>query len=115
MRVELDVANPKGRLRNGMYGRVTICLDKALNQLSIPSSCLVGRAQDGKANVYVVQNGRAHLAHIEIGTDTGLQVAILGGLKRTDEVIQHPTSDIQDGLPVVVVGPQAPAVAQTPP
>jgi HlyD family secretion protein len=115
MRVELDVENPKGRLRNGMYGRVTICLDKALNQISIPSCCLVGRAQDGKANVYTVQNGRAHLTRIEIGTDTGLQVAVLSGLRRADEVIQHPTSDIQEGALVVAVGPLAPAVTQTPP
>ena len=46
-RVELDVPNPKGRLRNGMYGRVTIVLDKAVDQYSIPSSCLVGRTRAG--------------------------------------------------------------------
>lgn len=111
MRVELDLANPKGQLRNGMYGRVTIVLDKALSQLSVPSSCLVGRSQDGKASVYIVRDGHAHLTPIEIGTDNGLQVAVLGGLKRNDDVIQHPTSDLADGTPVVVAGPAAPEPA----
>jgi RND family efflux transporter MFP subunit len=115
MRVEIDVPNAQGALRNGMYGRVTIILDKALDQLSIPSSCLAGRSQDGKASVYVVQDGKAHLLSIEVGPDNGLRVAVLRGLRRRDEVIQNPGSDITEGTPVVVANPQTEGIAQNNP
>jgi RND family efflux transporter MFP subunit len=103
MRVELDVPNPKGVIRNGMYGRVTIILEKALNQLSIPSSCLIGRSRDGKASVYVVRDGHAHLVPIEVGMDNGLEVVVLRGLTRKDQVIQQPGNELAEGAPVVAV------------
>jgi RND family efflux transporter MFP subunit len=102
MRVELDVPNPNGQIRNGMYGRVTIVLDKAADQLSLPSSCLVGRSADGKAKVFVVRDGHARLTPIEVGADNGLQVAVLRGLRETDEVIDHAGTGIADGAAVVV-------------
>src|SRR5208283_3028492 len=102
MRVEIDLANPKGLIRNGMYGRVSIILDKGIDQLSIPSSCLVGRSRDGKAHVYVVKNGHAQLKSIEVGQDNGMRVAVVRGLQLADEVIDNPGSDIANRVPVVV-------------
>src|SRR5262249_54865278 len=59
MRVEIDLPNPDGKIRLEMYGRVTILLERAPDLLSIPSSCLVGKAADGKGAVYVVREGCA--------------------------------------------------------
>jgi len=107
MRVEIDLPNLNGRIRNGMYGRVTIILDKGIDQLSIPSSCLVGRSRDGKAHVYIVKNGRAQLTSIEVGQDNGLRVAVVRGLQLSDEVIDNPGSDIANRVPVVVAAAPA--------
>src|SRR5205085_10681494 len=69
MRVEIDVDNPTGKLCHGMYARVTIILEKNVNLLSVPSTCLVGKADNGKGKVFVVKDGEAVLTSVEIGAD----------------------------------------------
>jgi RND family efflux transporter MFP subunit len=106
MRVEIDLPNPTGKVRRGMYGKVMIVLEKSANLLSVPSSCLVSRSEDGKGGVsgavYVVREGRARRAPVKIGGDNGVRVAILQGLKSDDLVIRHPPPDLLDGMPVVI-------------
>jgi RND family efflux transporter MFP subunit len=99
MHVEIDLPNPTGKIRDGMYGRVTITLEQS-NFLSIPPSCLVGRVKDGKGTVYVVRGGVAHRVPVQIGQDNGLRVAILSGLRADDRVILSPGSKVEDGVPV---------------
>jgi RND family efflux transporter MFP subunit len=94
MRVEIDVENKDGKLRQGMFGWVTIVLDRSPEQLSIPTSCLVGKARDGSATVYVVREGIARLIPIKYGADNGRLVAVESGLTLRDEVI----SDAPPGL-----------------
>ncbi len=101
MRVEIDVLNPNGRIRKGMYGRVTILLEKAGDGLCIPSAALVGKVSDGKAAVYVVRSGKAQLMPVRIGADNGLQMEIVGGLRAEDEVIVHPPSGLADGTEII--------------
>jgi RND family efflux transporter MFP subunit len=101
MRVEIDLLNPSGRICNGMYGNVTILLEKS-KALAIPSSCLVDRTSQDKANVYVVRDGRAHLTPVVIEADNGLRVAIRTGLTSKDAVILHPSSEIEENTEVVV-------------
>jgi RND family efflux transporter MFP subunit len=101
MHVEIDLPNPTGKIRNGMYGKVTIILEKS-EMLSVPSSCLVGRgAEDGRASVFVVRDGLARLTPVQIGADNGLEVSVSTGLKVEDEVILRPGRGIRDGMPVV--------------
>ena len=71
MHVEIDLLNPKGQLHQGMYGKVTIVLDQGTDLLSIPSSCLIGKTQNGLGTVYVVRDGRARRVQVAIGTDNG--------------------------------------------
>lgn len=101
MRVEIDLPNPTGKIRQGMYGRVTIVLENSPSVLSIPSSCLVGKAEGGKGTVFVVREGRACQTPVRIGADNGLRVLILGGVKPEDQVVRHPSSALADGLTVV--------------
>src|SRR5262249_37890021 len=95
MHVEIDLPNPAGKICNGMYGRVTILIDKS-DLLGVPSSCLVGRSQEGKGSVYVVRDGRAHLVPVRVGADNGLQIGLQGGLTPEDEVILHPGGEVKD-------------------
>ena len=59
MRVEVDLPNPNGRLRPGMYGQVTLDLHTNRAAVVLPVSCLVGPQENGKAAVYVVRGGKA--------------------------------------------------------
>lgn len=101
MHVEIDLPNTTGKIRNGMYGRVTIILDKS-SLLAVPCACLAGKPQEGKGNVYVVRDGHACQTQVRLSGDNGLQVGILCGVKADDEVIVHPASGISDGTPVFI-------------
>lgn len=103
MRVEIDLPNDSGRLRQGMYGRVMIKLRAATGGLVIPATCLVGQLKDGKGSVYVVREGKACLVAVKIGSDDGAQLEIRQGLAAEDEVVVRHNGAIGDGVPVVVV------------
>ena len=98
MRVEIDLPNTDGKLRQGMYGRVRIRLDKG-DGLSIPSSCLVGNAGGGEGTVYVVRDGRARRTAVKLDGDNGLRVGVRG-LTAEDAVILQPIGSLADGAPV---------------
>jgi HlyD family secretion protein len=101
MRTEIDLPNPEGKLREGMYGTVEITLSPASNNMTIPSRCLVTVGENGSATVYVVRNGKAHQVPVKIGSDDGVDVEILAGLQPDDEVIVSHGGTITEGQPVV--------------
>ena len=108
MRVEVDVPNPKsklyphGELCRGMYGRVTIILDRPAGQLSLPSSCLVRKGDDeGTSSVYVVRDNHVHLVQVKVSSDNAVSCAIREGLQEKDEVVLHPGKELYDGAEVV--------------
>lgn len=97
MRVELDMPNnDKGQIYHGMYGQVTIVLEKGTNLLSIPTSCLAIKAEKGHAMVYVVRSGKVAKVQVDLGMDTGLRVAVLEGLTTDDQVILNPGGELAE-------------------
>lgn len=98
MHVEIDLPNPTGKICHGMYGNVSIVLDKSVDQLSIPSACLVGKSQGGVGEVYVIRDKHARLVKVRLGIDNGLRVAVLSGLKAEDEVIVQPGSALSEDV-----------------
>lgn len=111
-RIEIDLPNPKGILKHGMYGTVTIVLEEgAKNSMRIPSSCLIGDSKDGKGTVFVVENGHAVKKPIELGKDNGIVVEVIDGLNTSDRVIANNNGAVQDGTAVDVVTTGNAAVA----
>jgi RND family efflux transporter MFP subunit len=102
MRTEIDLPNPDGLLRDGMYGRATIVLDPPSTNLTVSSSSLVEHAEDGKGAVFVVRDGKAHRVNVQVGKDNGLQAEILSGLHAEDEVVVQSGGSLTDGLAVQV-------------
>jgi RND family efflux transporter MFP subunit len=103
MRVEIDVPNPKGLLRPGMRGNVTIHLQKRpADAVRIPSSS--GIWGDGKLWVYVVRDGKAHRTLIVFRnrSNDGKEVEIESGLKPTDHVVIDPKGLTGDVVPVEI-------------
>jgi RND family efflux transporter MFP subunit len=101
MRVEIDVPNPKGLLRPGMFAQATIHLGKGpAGALGIPRSALIGMG-DGNLGVYVIRDGKAHRTPVELSNDRGGdKVAVLSGLKPTDSVVIDPKGLTGDMVPV---------------
>jgi RND family efflux transporter MFP subunit len=101
MIAEIDLPNKDDLLRDHMYGRVEIELEKAPEGVRIPSACLVGNVTDGKGRVFVVRDGEAGMRDIQVGKDTGATVEVFSGLDETDEIIIRPPGGLADGAHVI--------------
>ncbi|WP_422925126.1 efflux RND transporter periplasmic adaptor subunit [Singulisphaera sp. PoT] len=101
MRTEVDLENPKGTLREGMYGIATIILEQDTSSLTIPTGALTTKSIGGTATVFVVRDGRAKEVPVTTGTDSGIRVEILKGLKVEDQVITS-RSGVADGVAVTI-------------
>jgi HlyD family secretion protein len=102
MRTEVDLPNPDGKLREGMYGRVTLILEPAApNSVTIPSSGLLGQTGTGSGSVFVVRDGKAKKVEVQVGNDNGVETEILSGLTTEDQVITSYNGSLDDGTPVM--------------
>jgi RND family efflux transporter MFP subunit len=100
MRTEIDIPNRDGRLRPGMYGKVTLMLERRENALTVPAGALI---VDGrKSFVFTVVDGRAKRVEVTTGLDDGIRVEITNGLTGTELIIVTGKSAVSDGTPVKV-------------
>jgi len=97
MRTEIDLQNPDGDLRDGMFLRVTIYLDAQNKGVTIPSTCLVEDNTGNKTSVFVVREGKVERKQVSVGRDDGIRVEILDGLSAHDQVVSQPGGDLSDG------------------
>ena len=105
MRTEVDVPNPDGKLRHGMYGRVAITLSEGTpSAVRVPSAALVGKAEGGRGTARVVRDGRVHVVPVRYATDNGIEAEVVSGLTPADQVVVRAAGPVEDGTPVVVGG-----------
>jgi RND family efflux transporter MFP subunit len=104
MPVEIDVPNPKGLLRPGMFMSATLHLAKgAPNAFTIPSFCLAGESRaPGAGLIYVVRDGEAHRTLVRLGQAIGDKVEVLSGLQTTDRIVSDPKGLSGDVVPVEI-------------
>jgi len=101
MRTEVDLPNPDNKLREGMYGPVTVILQAAApNSVTIPSSGLLGQTGTGEGSVYTVRDDKAHKVDVHVGNDNGVETEVLSGLSPEDQVITSYNGSIAEGTPV---------------
>lgn len=115
MRCEVDLPNPKGILQDGMYGQLTILLERHPKGVTLPSQCLTGSAKGSERAVYVVRDGRAREVRVRVDRDTGAVASIGSGLSPDDSVVAVHTAALKDGATVRVLGEmdwQNPAAAE---
>ena len=99
MHTEIDLDNPKGRIKPGMYGIAKVIVDQAIKSSTLPASCLVGEAKGGNGELYVIKDGKARKTKVKVGLDDGIRVEILSGIAPEDDVILN-TRAVADGVPV---------------
>ena len=101
MRTEVDLANPDGKLQEGMYGKVTVILQEASKDgVTIPSSGLINQSGSGEGSVYVIKDGKAHKVAVHVGNDNGVEAEVLSGLTPADRVITSYNGPLTEGTPV---------------
>ena len=96
--VRLLAANPEGLLRPGMFARVEIVVDTREDALVIPEETLV--ASLDAFSVFVVEEGRARLQAVQIGTRLPGQVEVRSGLAPGEEIVLSGTQKVLDGMRV---------------
>ncbi|MGH7136238.1 MAG: efflux RND transporter periplasmic adaptor subunit, partial [Pirellulales bacterium] len=100
MRVEIDMSNPDGLLRDGMYGRAAIELEAAVKRLMLPLDCVLDRSVKGAGSVLVVRRGMLERVDVELGGDDGKQIEIKSGIAAEDDVVRAPDPSLKPGTRV---------------
>jgi RND family efflux transporter MFP subunit len=100
LRTELDLPNPDGLLRPGMYATAHILLQERPDVLVLPRSALV---REGKQSFcWIVKDGQAVRTPIRLGLQVGNDVEVVSGLKGDEQVVQAKAESLQAGQPVEV-------------
>lgn len=95
---EVDVENPNGELRAGVYCRVHFDIPRLKPTIIVPSQAVIFDRHGLSAAVY--SGGTAQLKHLDLLRDDGAQVEVRAGLNPGDRIILNPPVNIRDGMRV---------------
>jgi membrane fusion protein (multidrug efflux system) len=110
-KVTLEVADPQGDLKPGMFSRVGIVFERRPDALTIPRVALLDT--DGSSNVFVVSAGKAEQRSIKIGLSHAGKVEVTEGLTGVEQVVVVGQNGLKDGNAVRVVSLEQTAQAGT--
>lgn len=100
--VELEVPNPEGKLKPGMFARVELLVSRHEDALLVPLSAIMETA--GEFRTFAVEDGsRASLRTVETGHMQGQMIQILEGLSVGEEVVVAGQYALKDGETVKVL------------
>ena len=95
-----DFVDPPGTLGDAFRVEARVVLWSGEDILKVPVSALFRRGESW--NAFVVEGGRARRREVEIGHRGALEVEIAKGLNVGEQVIRHPSNDIDEGRRVRV-------------
>jgi RND family efflux transporter MFP subunit len=104
LRTEIDVENPDGALRPGMFATVTMTLEKRADVLTLPATAIVREGAD--AFCFGVNGGKLERHKVELGLRSGPEVEIRSGLSADQSVVLAPAAGMAAGQAVEVVVPE---------
>jgi RND family efflux transporter MFP subunit len=93
---QVDVPNPDGALRPGMYLRVKLVAACPAPPVLIPSAALVTRP-DGPEVALLDENNAVRYRKVQLGRDYGTEVEVVAGLEGGETVIVHPGDALAEG------------------
>ncbi len=102
--VEVIFENSDYALMPGMYGSVTIIIDRKDHVLVIPLAAVVyEETAEKKAYVFVIEGDRAQKRYITLGILEEKRVEVTGGLAEGERVVTVGKENLSDTTAVVVV------------
>jgi len=100
--VQIRLANNETHpLKAGMFGRVAFTSITSGKVLSIPRETLLGSTKS--AQVFVVDNGIAHLRSVIIGSEVGTNLQVLSGLTEGEQVVLSGQNNLKDNVAITIV------------
>jgi RND family efflux transporter MFP subunit len=97
---EIDLPNPDGALRSGVYCKVELKIPRRTPNFVLPADAIIFN-HDGM-QVAVVSNGKVEIRKVGVRRDMGTRVEVDIGVKAGDQVILNPPVNLLDGSKVHV-------------
>jgi RND family efflux transporter MFP subunit len=98
LRAEVDLPNPDGVLRPGLYAYATIIAEEHPDVLAVPSSALFQK--DGQTCCVAVKQGKALRKPLKTGLTDGALTEVREGLEPGDVVVKAYADSLADGQPL---------------
>ena len=100
-RVTLNVDNPKGLLKAGMFAEVNINYNTHFDAMLIPRRAVI--SMDNKHTVYAINGTKVNKQEITLGYAQGQYVEVLAGLEPLAQVVTAGHNNLKDNADVLVV------------
>jgi len=107
MLTEVDVANPDGAIRPGLFVNVTFSIPRPAPAVVVPDTALVFNA-DGLRVVTVEPDSTIRFRKVTIYRDFGTMAELRNGLQGGETLVLSPPADLADGSKVQVAKPPSP-------
>ena len=104
MLVEIDLSNPDGRIRPGLYGQVRLALERREGALALPAAAVQDDG-DGAFVIVAAPDDVARRTPVETGLRAGGWVEIIGGLRADERVVTGAPSGLADGTALRIATP----------
>ena len=101
MLAEIELPNPAGALRPGMYASVKLELERKHDALLLPVPALL--VEKAGTSVFTVADGKARKTPVTLGFNDGVNAEIAGGLTADQPVILLGKQALNDGQAVSIV------------
>jgi RND family efflux transporter MFP subunit len=96
---EIDIPNPDGALRPGLYCTVELDIPRKTPSLLVPAEAIIFDASG--LHVAVVEDGVVHMRKIHIVRDLGTAIEVDTGVSDGDEVVLNPPVELIDSSKVI--------------
>jgi len=98
MLVEIEMPNPTGTLRPGMYASVKLELERKREALLLPVQAVL--VEKAGTSVFTLADGKARKTPVTLGFNDGVKVEMAGGVQSGQAVILLGKQALNDGQPV---------------
>jgi RND family efflux transporter MFP subunit len=92
---EIDIPNPDGTLKPGIYCTVELHVPHDPPSLLVPAEAIIFNRNG--LQVAVIKGGDAHIRKVSVARDLGTQVEVRDGVKEGDMVVLNPQVDLVEG------------------
>jgi RND family efflux transporter MFP subunit len=92
---EIDIPNPDGALRPGMYCTIELHIPRETPGLMVPADAVIFNSAG--LQVAVIEDGVARIRKVSVARDFGKEIEVRDGVKPGDQVILNPPVDLVEG------------------
>jgi membrane fusion protein (multidrug efflux system) len=95
MTVEIDVPNPRGILKPGMFANVSVVVERHLETMTVPAPAIL--KDDSGSFVFTAVSDTARKIRVTTGIELPDRIEISSGLRRDEKVITTGQQFVRNG------------------